>query len=158
MNQQQAIENLERIVARFLGPEDQPEEVRDNDHDAAYEALRILKTKPDLNAENIYVGTVAVFARSGGWVSHRDDGVYAEHKYNGAVAVAVGSHPHDNRGMAIEALRTLNQSGPQGLMTPRFPDHVVAHTVNKVTEIAVEFAGHQSLRERIAQILREVLK
>ncbi len=158
MKHSEAVEVLERIVARFLGPEDQPEEVRDNDHDAAYEAISAIKAKAELNPAHLYVGTVAVFARSGGWVSHRDDGVYAEHQVNGAVAVAVGGGAHSNRALAVEALRTLNQEGPQGLMTPRFPDHVVAQTVNRVTEVAVEFAGHQSLRERIAQILRGVLK
>lgn len=167
---EQAVQTLKRIVDRFLGPDDQPEADQDVDYAEAKKAIRALQwraevqeierltKKPELDPTDLYVGGVAVFARSGGWVSHRDDGVYAEHSRTGAVAVAVGGSAHGNRAMAVEALRTLNQQGPKGLLQPRFQDHEIAQTVNKVTEVAKEFAGHQSLRERIAQVLREALK
>jgi hypothetical protein len=37
-------------------------------------------------------------------------------------------------------------------------DHVIADTVNKVRDVALEFHAHDSLRERIAGILVPILK
>lgn len=61
---------------------------------------------------------------------------------------------------AIEALRTAIQQAESG--HSRLPgvlkDHQIADMVNSLRDIALQFHGHGSLRERIANVLVPALK